>query len=34
MVTGVLDVVDESDPNRSEFEYDETKLPSSGGCCG
>ena len=34
MVQGVIDVVDENDPNQTEFEYDETTIPSSGGCCG
>jgi hypothetical protein len=36
MVKGVIDVVDEKDPNRSSFDYDESTKPRSGGggCCG
>ncbi|MBU4193836.1 MAG: sulfite exporter TauE/SafE family protein [Actinobacteria bacterium] len=36
MVEGVIDVVDEKDPNRSKFDYDETTSPDPGGCpcCG
>ena len=36
MVEGVIDVVDEKNPNQSKFEYDETTAPSPSGCpcCG
>ena len=34
MVKGVIDVVDEKNPDQARFDYDETTIPSSGGCCG
>ena len=36
MVEGVIDVVDDKNPNQSDFEYDETSIPSPSGCpcCG
>ncbi|MHB8895976.1 MAG: urease accessory protein UreH domain-containing protein, partial [Candidatus Geothermincolia bacterium] len=34
MVTGYIDVVDPNNPNQTKFDYDESKFPSSGGCCG
>jgi sulfite exporter TauE/SafE/plastocyanin domain-containing protein/copper chaperone CopZ len=34
MVSGVVDVVDPKSPDRTKFDYDESTVPTSGGCCG